>query len=221
MTAHDRPNLPPEPWSELLAGYVLGDLSSAEMTRVQQYLAAQPEAQAEVAELQATLNLLPLSLADGVAPPAALQAQLLRAAGNTTQRPQAAAAPVTAPVTTPVTTPAIQPGGPAARQGSRAIAPRPVWRSLPRAVAIAAIAAAALLGWQNLQLRSALQLARQDLQFAQQRIDHLAAIETQLANASASLAKYQEIITLLRLPENRLLALRGPAASPKPPAAVS
>ncbi len=52
------------PWSELLAGYVLGDLSSDDMILVQQYLEAHPEAIVEVEALKLTLGLLPLGLED-------------------------------------------------------------------------------------------------------------------------------------------------------------
>jgi anti-sigma-K factor RskA len=51
-----------EPWSELLAGYVLGDLTSSEIIIVEQYLATQPEQQAEIASLMLPLDLLPLTL---------------------------------------------------------------------------------------------------------------------------------------------------------------
>lgn len=56
------------PWSELLAGYVLGDLSSEDMILVQQYLDANPDAIVEVEELKMTLGLLPLGLEDSPVP---------------------------------------------------------------------------------------------------------------------------------------------------------
>ena len=57
------------PWSELLAGYVLGDLSSDDMIRVQAYLDNHPEAVQEIIELKATLNLMSLGLPDVPVPP--------------------------------------------------------------------------------------------------------------------------------------------------------
>jgi Anti-sigma-K factor rskA len=45
-------------WSELLAGYVLGDLTAAEMVAVEEYLAGSTAAQAELQQLQATLSLV-------------------------------------------------------------------------------------------------------------------------------------------------------------------
>ncbi len=56
------------PRSELLAGYVLGDLSSDDMIWVQQYLECNPDATAEVEELKITLSLLPLGLEDRPVP---------------------------------------------------------------------------------------------------------------------------------------------------------
>jgi hypothetical protein len=64
---------------ELLAGYVLGDLTKAEIAIVEVYLAAHPEQQAEVASLMLPLDLLSLTLpADN--PPASLRSQLLQSA---------------------------------------------------------------------------------------------------------------------------------------------
>jgi anti-sigma-K factor RskA len=65
----DGPNAnDPNLWSELLAGYVLGDLSPAEMIQVQQYLDRHPEAIAQVEDLQNTLALLPIGLPDVTLP---------------------------------------------------------------------------------------------------------------------------------------------------------
>ena len=64
-----QPNSSSLPWSELLAGYVLGDLSSDDMIRVQAYLAHNPEAVQEIIELKATLNLVSLGLSDVPVPP--------------------------------------------------------------------------------------------------------------------------------------------------------
>lgn len=63
------------PWSELLAGYVLGDLSSDDMILVQQYLTSNPSAIAEVESLQMTLGLLPLGL-DNIPVPAMIKTNL-------------------------------------------------------------------------------------------------------------------------------------------------
>jgi hypothetical protein len=71
-------------WSETLAGYVLGDLSSEEMIQVQQYLAENPAAMGELEKLQTTLALLPLGLND-VEVPKGLKGSILNAASITSQ----------------------------------------------------------------------------------------------------------------------------------------
>ena len=74
------PQSPPEFSPELLAGYVLGDLSATEIAIVEAYLATHPNQQAEVAKLMLPLDLLSLTLpADN--PPASLRSQILQQAG--------------------------------------------------------------------------------------------------------------------------------------------
>ena len=70
-----------EPWDELLAGYVLGDLTPEEAAQVKQYLDAHPQRVAEVKALQATLSLLPLALPETSLSPR-LSADLAQAAEN-------------------------------------------------------------------------------------------------------------------------------------------
>ncbi len=175
-------------FQELIAGYVLGDLSSDEMAEVQQYLASNPQARTEVAELQATLNLLPLSLPEDVAPRRALNTKLLEAAAETPQRAQKNEA-VPAPVV----------GFQSRQQWHAPVTGGAITKTV--CFAIAATIAAAVLGFQNLQLRNQLQFAQQ------QSEERLVAIETQLASAKSDVAEYQEVISILRLPENRLLSL--------------
>jgi anti-sigma-K factor RskA len=67
---------PTDPWPELFAGYVLGDLSSKDMITVQRYLETNPEAIEEIEQLQTTLALLPLGLAD-IPVPNELKARVL------------------------------------------------------------------------------------------------------------------------------------------------
>ncbi len=52
----------PHEWEELLAGYVLGDLTTEEVTEMQQLIIEHPEIIQEIDRLQETLALLPLSL---------------------------------------------------------------------------------------------------------------------------------------------------------------
>jgi anti-sigma-K factor RskA len=60
MTAREQP----EAIQELLAGYVLGDLTPDEVAQVQQLLIDHPEVQSEVDRLQETLSLLPYALSE-------------------------------------------------------------------------------------------------------------------------------------------------------------
>jgi anti-sigma-K factor RskA len=66
---HDIDNSSQNPWPELLAGYVLGDLSSDDMIRVKQHLETHPEAVEEVKALEMALGLLPFGLPDRPVPP--------------------------------------------------------------------------------------------------------------------------------------------------------
>jgi anti-sigma-K factor RskA len=63
-------------WQELLAGYVLGDLTPEEVAQVNQYLSEHPEAENEVLALQRSLALLPFALPEA-APPESLKLRLL------------------------------------------------------------------------------------------------------------------------------------------------
>jgi anti-sigma-K factor RskA len=70
---------PNESWNELLAGYVLGDLTPEEAVQVKQYLDTYPELLSEVKALQATLSLLPLALPE-TSLPSSFGAELVQAA---------------------------------------------------------------------------------------------------------------------------------------------
>ncbi|PZU93379.1 MAG: hypothetical protein DCE90_16545 [Pseudanabaena sp.] len=52
----------PEEWAEILAGYVLGDLSTDEVTRMHQLISDYPEIIEEIDRFQAALAMLPLGL---------------------------------------------------------------------------------------------------------------------------------------------------------------
>jgi hypothetical protein len=134
-------------WSEMLAGYVLGDLSSEEVIQVQQYLADHPDAMTELAELQNTLALLPLSLPD-VAVPENLKQRILNAAtGVEPIAPQPIAA-----------SPAVI--DLAAARSRREAKPQRNWTIIGSGIAAAMIAA---LGVQNYQLQQQVQGARQEI----------------------------------------------------------
>lgn len=71
--------LSPQDIQELAAGYVLGDLSSAEAEEFRSLLVQLPELQAEVASLQEVLAMMPYGL-DEVDPEDGLRSQILAAA---------------------------------------------------------------------------------------------------------------------------------------------
>ncbi len=72
----------PESVEAMLAGYALGDLSTAEVTEVEAYIAAHPAAAAALAQLRTTLALLPLALPESQPAPN-LRSRILAAAATT------------------------------------------------------------------------------------------------------------------------------------------
>ena len=54
----------PHEWEELLAGYVLGDLTPEEVTEMHQLIAEHPEIVTEIDQFQETLAMLPLGLSE-------------------------------------------------------------------------------------------------------------------------------------------------------------
>ena len=135
------PQSPTEFSPELLAGYVLGDLTPTEIAIVEAYLAAHPEQEAEVVKLMLPLDLLSLTLpADN--PPASLRSQILQ---------QAAAETV-------FTTKPIEQFTAKSRQS---------WISLRSIAAGVGLLLLAGLGWNNYQLSHELATTKQDLKIAQ------------------------------------------------------
>jgi anti-sigma factor RsiW len=70
-----------EELNELLASYVLGDLTPEEVAKVNQLLKSHPELEVEVSRLQQTLALLPLSLPEA-SPSATLGSKIMQAAAR-------------------------------------------------------------------------------------------------------------------------------------------
>jgi hypothetical protein len=139
------PSLPPtagtESWSELLAGYVLGDLTPAEIDRVEAYLLAHPERQAEVTSLMLPLDLLPLTLpADR--PSDSLRAQILQAATAGAEAVSGALIPL---------------GEPQRKS-------MPLWKPIAMGLELLAIG---WFGWYNYHLSQELATVKQDLKAAQ------------------------------------------------------
>jgi Anti-sigma-K factor rskA len=130
------PQSPPEFSPELLAGYVLGDLTPAEIAIVETYLAAHPEQQAEVAKLMLPLDLLSLTLpADN--PPGSLRTKILKqAATEQSVISQSTESSVKSPQT---------------------------WKSILVGLGLLSIAG---LGWNNYRLSHELATVKQDLKVA-------------------------------------------------------
>ncbi len=127
----------PEQWSELLAGYVLGDLTPTETSLVEAYLAADPTRQIEVANLRLSLDLLPLALPADL-PPAALRQQIIQMAEGKTVA-----------TTTPIDRPTAQPRT------------HQLWRSILAGFGLLVCAG---LGWNNYRLSQKLATVQQELQ---------------------------------------------------------
>jgi Anti-sigma-K factor rskA len=135
------PQNPSEFSPELLAGYVLGDLTKAEIAIIEAYLAAHPDQQAEVAKLMLPLDLLALTLpADH--PPTSLRSQILQSA--------AAEAVVTVNL--------VEQFAPKSQQS---------WRSIQSIAAGIGLFLLAGLGWNSYQLSHELATVKQDLKTAQ------------------------------------------------------
>ena len=130
----------PEFSPELLAGYVLGDLTPPEITIIEAYLATHPEQQAEVAKLMLPLDLLPLTLpADN--PPVSLRSQILQQAG-------------------------LETVGIAQPVKQFVAKSRQSWISVKSIAAGVGLILLASLGWQNYQLSHELATTKQDLKIA-------------------------------------------------------
>jgi hypothetical protein len=165
---------------ELLAGYVLGDLTAAEMAIVEAYLAAHPDQQAEVAKLMLPLDLLSLTLpADN--PPASLRSQILQ---------QAAAETV-------VTTKSVERSETKISHSwisLRSTTLRGCARAFAAGVGLLLLAG---LGWNNYQLSHELATTKQDLKIAQ--------IAKNTPKPQDNLA----LVSLLQQPNNRFLTLKN------------
>jgi anti-sigma-K factor RskA len=75
----------PEKLEELMAGYVLGNLSPEEAEQLMQLLAERPELRTEVHRLQEVLELMPYALPE-VTPPQSLRSAIIEAATTEIER---------------------------------------------------------------------------------------------------------------------------------------
>jgi hypothetical protein len=133
------PQFPPQPAPELLAGYVLGDLTESEIAVVEAYLTAHPDRQREILSLMMPLDLLSLTLPPDNPPPS-LRQQILQAAAETVVNQPAV--PAAAPIRSKV----------------------PSWRSILTGLGLLLVTG---LGWHNYRLSAELATVKQDLKIAQ------------------------------------------------------
>jgi hypothetical protein len=173
----------PEDWEALLAGYALGDLSPEEMDQVQAYLEADPASVTELAKLQATLALLPLSLPNRQPAPE-LKQRILAAAGEAVvEKPDEAAVPSCKSTTANNNVVNLSARRSRTNYGA--------WFTGSIAAGLLAV-----LGFQNYRLAQDVAALRQEV----------AARQT---DTQAQLVKYQQMIAMLRQPDNRLMTLKG------------
>jgi Anti-sigma-K factor rskA len=167
-------------WQELLAGYVLGNLSSEELIQFKQYLDKYPENKLEVERLQKTLALLPLSLEEGRSPNN-LKARIRASAQSATEELELS--------TRASTREKINKNGRKSQSWQR------IWTGI-------AVATIALLGWQTYHLQ-------QQVSIAEAELIQLRQAWTTNKTKSTNLVRYQETVSLLHQPNNRLLSLTG------------
>ncbi|BBC22602.1 anti-sigma factor domain-containing protein [Pseudanabaena sp. ABRG5-3] len=158
----------PHEWEELLAGYVLGDLTTEEVTQMQQLILEHPEIIQEIDRLQETLALLPLSL------------NASHPAPNLRDRIAAAAIPVAEQFTNDLADsldPLIDPLAPDAKQVSRR---QNFWKLL--GIGLGSIGAIAIigLGLDNYQMRQQIATNQIELQKYKQAIALLQAADNRM-----------------------------------------
>jgi Anti-sigma-K factor rskA len=174
-------------WSELIAGYVLGDLTAAEIAAVEAYLASSSTARQELQQLRIASSLI----AD-TAPVMAISAA--PATGAETASLNRLRAKIEAAVTQPI-------AQPVARQRRKQVLPWLGW-----GLSIASAILATIFYWQNYQLNQELALTRQEMyQSGKQLNEQLTVAQQEMQN--------QQV--LLRQPGNKLLAIDGMDAGGK------
>ncbi|MEM6400866.1 MAG: anti-sigma factor [Cyanobacteria bacterium P01_D01_bin.116] len=176
----------PSNWEALITGYVLSDLTPEEAALVKQYLATYPELACEVESLQATLALFPLSLPE-TKPSEGLRSQILQAAKTELNVNHNEIFSPSTPV--PLS---------------------PLSSSKPwlKIAGIAAVGLIASLGFFNYRLNQKLATAETDL--SNYRLQaQLSNTQQELSRHQEELSRYQEALSVLKQPNNRLLALKS------------
>ncbi len=174
-------SISPVEWSELLAGYVLGDLTPQEIAAVETYVASNPTAQQELQQLQAAFSIV----AD-TAPLSAISVDSFSATPAELESLAKMRQQIVAPQ------PLVAQTCPSLKNR---ILPWLGWGL----GSIATIAATAL-GWQNYQLDRQLTLVRQEIQQSGQQFNKKLQVAQQ---------EIQSQQVLLRQSGNKLLAIDG------------
>ncbi len=171
----------PSNWEALITGYVLGDLTPEEATLIKQYLETYPELAAEVESLQATLALFPLSLPE-TKPPEKLRSQILQAAATELNVNHNEISSPSPPL----------PLSPLPSSSAKN------WLKIAGITAVGIIAS---LGFLNYRLHQKLATAETDLSNYR--------LQAELSKTQQELSRYQEALSVLKQPNNRLLALKS------------
>ncbi len=143
----------PQAWEELIAGYVLGDLETEEVSEMHQLIADHPEIITEIDRLQEILAMLPLSL-DQTYPSKDLRDRIA-----TVAIPQAVETKIISSSQSPVTT-----------RSKKSPQPQKLWKLT--SIGLGIISAIALLGvsFDNYQMRQQLATNQTELQKHRQAI---------------------------------------------------
>ncbi len=189
----------PENWQELIAGYVLNDLSPQEHEEFERLLVEHPHLKEEVQVFTSTFAALPEALHLLPSPPA-LKAAFLERALSQAVDPDSAIQPTGAVMSALEEIGHSSPnaGTASSRYGWR-------WRWLG-SIGVAAIVAIVLLGRQNLLLRQELELTQTQ---SRDLAIKLAAINRQLDAANRQLQDLAPLTAALKQPETQLFSLQG------------
>ena len=180
----------PENIEELMAGFVLGNLSSEEAEEFTQLLIEHPELEIEVQRLQEILEVMPYALPE-IAPPPTLRQSIL----DTAVQSEADAIITPEPL-------------PASKKPSRAL-----WRRLkgsPRQWTGIICGAASLLvlalALENYQIR--LQVSKMQATVARLASDNYQ-ISRQVETMQAKVARREDVISMLQQPDVHVVPLKG------------
>lgn len=213
----------PQDWETLLAGYVLGDLTPYEVTKVKEYLVNYPELTTQVNKLQTTLGLFSLSLPKNSSsqPSRNLRSRILQAAEaelrqedkqlredreHTTGYEENLTENMGQETSYPEQE--IQSFSPSSHPWKS----KQIWFGLVGTVAAGLIG---VLGFNNYRLNRELLLTKSHLSRSQQELElsgqklKLSQLKQELAATRQDLFRYEQALTLLKEPNNRLLTLKG------------